>query len=313
MTIQTKLATKNTLHTLFIFGGMCLLLSLIGFLFAGGLGALFAFFLVIFSFIFTPRISPALIVKIYKAELLPKHHAPELYKVIEELCHRAHIKQIPELYYLPSPIINSFTLADSQTTKIVLSDGLIHQLNLRELIGVLAHEVAHIQNNDLKVMALADVMSRITTIMSLTGLMMLILYIPLLTVGEFHLPLMGIILMTFAPNIAALLQMALARTREFIADQQAVALTGDAIGLANALKKIDQEERYWAKRLLIPHYRLSEPSVLRTHPSGEERISRLLAMASEIQHVELPKWVWNREHYPRPIKKPKHRIHGMWY
>lgn len=316
MDSSTHLNNRNKLHSLLILGSMAVLLTIIGYIFAGFSGALFAVFLATFSYMVTPRISPNLMLNIYRAEPLPRSSAPGLYAALEMIVEKAHLHNVPELYYLPSPIINSFTLGDEGNSKIVLSDGLLRSLDAGEIVAVLAHECGHIVNKDLKVMALADVMSRITRMMAISGLILLFLYLPLLAINKINLPIFGIFLLTFAPNITALLQMALSRTREYSADQRAVELTGDAIALIGALTKIDVEEKFWAKRLLIPHYRLSEPSLLRTHPSKNERVARLQVLAKEQSQKQ--QFLHNSDiqlHNPGyENKKPRHRFHhGVWY
>ncbi|MDX1811721.1 MAG: zinc metalloprotease HtpX [Gammaproteobacteria bacterium] len=310
---DNALRMQNHFHTILIFVGMVALLSAIGLLFGGAPGALFAFFMVIFSLVITPRLSPSLLLKIYGAQALSPYDVPGVYEAVQELSARAGLKSMPDIYYLPSPVVNSFTIGEPNEAKIILSDGLFRLLDSREMLGVLAHEIGHIQNNDISVMGLADIMSRITSVMSLTGLIMLFVSMPLILINELPISFLGILLLTFAPNIAALLQMALSRTREFSADQRAAELTGDPLGLANALEKINWQEQHWARRLLIPHYRLSEPSLLRTHPSSEERIKRLKVLA-QIDDAHITRELDIKSgRMPIPEKKPRHRIHGMWY
>lgn len=313
--VQYHLKARNTLHTWLIFLAMNALLMLIGYLILDVPGIAFALFLVVLAFIITPRLSPDIVLRLYRTQALTPLFAGELYAMVEDLTQKAGLQRSPTLHYLPSAVLNSFTVGDKNNYKIVLSDGLIRSLTRRELYGVLAHEISHVKNNDLQVMAFADVMSRVTAIMSLTGILTLLVSLPLVLMGSMAIPILGLLLLTFAPNIAALLQLALSRTREFIADQQAVELTGDPLGLASALEKIDAVERHWAKRLLVPHYRLAEPSLLRTHPLSEERIKRLQRLADQspshgyLEESALP----NHLRDVRPRYKPRHRIHGMWY
>ena len=311
---EIKLKASNRLHSFFILLVMTFMLVLVGFVFSGGYGALFATLFVVFAFLFTPRLSPNLILRMYGAQKINPHMAEGLYDMVQVLCHKAGVQQ-PDLYYLPSLVMNSFTLGDEKKSHIVLSEGLLTRLNSREMFAVLAHEVSHIKNRDLQVMALADVLSRVTAVMSFTGIFLLFFSLPLMLVSDQSIPFLGLLLLMFAPNINALLQLALSRTREFIADQQAVELSGDPYGLAMALEKIEIAEQHWARRLLIPHYKLSEPSLLRTHPSSKERIQRLNKLA-EIQHEKQ-----NGQGFPelnpfwsKPTRrKPRHRIHGFWH
>jgi heat shock protein HtpX len=93
-------------------------------------------------------------------------------------------------------------------------------------------------------------------------------------------PLLLIALLVFAPQITILLQLALSRAREFDADLDAAGLSGDPVGLAAALAKLERYQRGAWEQILMPGQRLPEPSVLRTHPPTAERIARLQAMAA---------------------------------
>ncbi|NIO42978.1 MAG: M48 family metalloprotease, partial [Burkholderiales bacterium] len=78
----------------------------------------------------------------------------------------------------------------------------------------------------------------------------------------------------FAPTLSVLLQLALSRTREFDADLDAAEITGDPLGLASALKKLDRHQTHWLRRILMPGRRMPDSWVLSTHPKSEERIRR---------------------------------------
>jgi len=125
-----------------------------------------------------------------------------------------------------------------------------------------------------------------------------------------------VLLLIFAPQLAVLAQLGLSRTREYDADLNAAALTGDPEGLASALVKIEGRQRRLLD-LLLPGWGLPEPSWLRTHPPTEERIRRLLALAPR-EGVWLP---GSRAGWPPgvpvvaslPARRPRYHVSGLWY
>jgi len=106
----------------------------------------------------------------------------------------------------------------------------LSRLNLRELAAVLAHETAHIANGDIRVMTLADLVSRITGLLGLFGQILLILALPALLLGVAGLPWGPILILLAGPMLSALVQLALSRNREYEADRSAVELSGDPRG-----------------------------------------------------------------------------------
>jgi heat shock protein HtpX len=144
---------------------------------------------------------------------------------------------------------------------------------------VLAHEISHIRSNDIWVMTLADTVSRLTGGLALMGQLLLFINLPLLLFGAAAISWWAILLLLFAPTISLLLQLALSRTREFDADMDAVEITGDPLGLASALRKLDRHQRGLWQRLLFPGRHTPDSWILSTHPSSEERIRRLAELA----------------------------------
>jgi heat shock protein HtpX len=265
-----------------------------------------------------PKISPHLILSMYSARPLAPYEAPELYSLVERLAQRAHLPSIPILYYVPSRIMNAFTVGKQTDAAIGITDGLLRRLTLRELIGVLAHEISHIQNNDMWVMTLADLVSRITHALSLVGQLLILINLPLFLLNEATFSWLAILLLIFAPTLSALLQLALSRTREFDADLSAVDLTGDPQGLASALIKLEQQGGF-LERLLMPGRHDPEPSLLRTHPRTEERIQRLLSLSSTPSMNIFPTSIAREDSFPLPKhfsavrRKPYWHITGLWH
>lgn len=231
------------------------------------------------GFLVGPQISPRLLLGMYRAWQLSPYDAPQLYRLIRALAERAHLPSIPTLYYTPSQTLDAFTVGKQADAAIAITDGLLHKLALRELASVLAHEISHIQHSDMRVMILADLVSRITHFLSLIGQLLILINLPLFLLTEKSISWFAVLLLIFAPAISSLLQLALSQVREFDADLGAVNLTGDPQGLASALAKLEQQQGGLLKRILIPGRRDPEPSLLRTHPRTEERISRLFSLS----------------------------------
>jgi len=129
-------------------------------------------------------------------------------------------------------------------------------------------------------MQIADMITRMTRMMALIGIAVSLLSLPLAMFGGERLPVLPILALVFAPGAAALLQLALSRTREFEADRSAAALTSDPTALASALSKVDAVMRPSWHRLLIPLRRSEQPSILRSHPPTAERVNRLREMSA---------------------------------
>jgi heat shock protein HtpX len=185
-------------------------------------------------------------------------------------------------------------------------------MTMRQLTGILAHETSHIRSGDLKVMALADVLTRVTSTMAMVGL----IGIPALFGAGIEIPWLGILLLIFAPTLGGLLQLGLSRTREYDADLDGAALTGDPVGLASALETLERRQGHvWEG--LFPAGRVPNPSLLRTHPVTRDRVARLMALAGQAEPqivVSTAKPVPGPSIVP-PIRNP--RIHwqrmGIWY
>ncbi|MCB0062442.1 MAG: M48 family metalloprotease [Caldilineaceae bacterium] len=90
---------------------------------------------------------------------------------------------IPTLYYIPSRMMNAFAVGTKRDVAIGLTDGILRGLNLRELTGVLAHEMSHIRNNDMRSMNIADVVTRITNLFSTLGKFLLFFNLPLILIN----------------------------------------------------------------------------------------------------------------------------------
>ncbi len=266
----------NLLQSTLLVGGMALLLSFSAELLFGGGVWPGVFAGVTLSLLLAPTVSPRWVLRAYRARELRYGDAPGLHRLVDELAARADLPRSPALYLVPGRVLNAFSVGSRADPAIAVTEGLIRSLDARELAGVLAHETSHIANNDMRIMALADTVTRMTHLLSMLGVLLAVLSLPLALFGLGFVSPWALLLLVAAPAVSALMQMALSRTREYLADLEAARLTGDPGGLASALGRLERQTTApW--RLLFGggHGAGSDASLLRSHPATVERIRRL--------------------------------------
>ena len=291
------------------------LLGLLAWIVGGGQLAVFALGMVVVLYLANPAASPRLVMMLYPGRVLHPDEAPRQYAILAELARRAGLPRVPRLYYVPSSVMNAFATGRRDDAMVALSDGLLRRLDLREQAGVLAHEVSHVANGDLAVMAFADLVSRITGSFGLFGQILLLLSLPAALVTDVGVPWLALAILLAAPTLSALVQLALSRNREYEADLSAAELTGDPAGLASALEKLERYQgRFW-EQILMPGRRVPDPSLLRTHPETADRIERLLALVPRPSRSGLP-FAEDASvpgvGMPQP-GRPRYRLPGIWY
>ncbi|MFV0420717.1 zinc metalloprotease HtpX [Oleidesulfovibrio sp.] len=312
---------RNTLQVAVLVGGMLGILALTGWILFGDGGAMWALILVGGALIWLPSAAPALLLKLYRARPLSSRQVPAVYHALAELCRRAGVPHVPVLYHLPTNVLNAFTVGSGRNAVIAVSDAMLRNLDMRELINVLAHEVGHIAGSDVRVMTFADVISRITALLSTAGNILLLFNIPLLLLGEVTISWFLVPILILAPNAVMLLQLALSRTREFDADEFAARIAGDPEGLAVTLHRLERSGGSVWERLFAPGKREEQPSFLRTHPPTRERARRLLEMAAQMQTGRSgrfwePLYLQYRQPVSVPartVRIPRWRLAGLWY
>lgn len=313
---QHSLANRlQTLLLLAVMGGFMLLL---GFLLWGMEGIAILAITGALLLLVNPRFTPQLIMRLYGAFPLSPQQAPLTHAAVRELSRRAHLTVLPKLYYIPSSMLNAFSVGRPDNASIAVSDALLRALNTEELVGVLAHEISHIRNNDMGVMGLADMFSRLTSLMSLFGQILLLLNLPLFFLTDTGINWFAILLLIISPHLCALAQLGLSRTREYDADLNAARLTGDPEGLARALIKIEQAQGGWLERLFFPGRKVPEPSMLRTHPPTKERVRRLMELKIPDDifplHLILARdRLAQLRHLKQIQRRPRWHIDGLWH
>ena len=221
-----------------------------------------------------PAIARETIFRWFGARPLRPAELPGLFSILADVCGRARLSRLPDIYCLPAPgDMNAYALGGPEGAAIVLTEGLLRRMTCDEIAGILAHEVAHIRNNDIWTMSWASALHRAIEWTSLTGLVLLRAQHNGMAVNR---PLAA--LLRAAPSIAQLLRLALSRTRELDADATALELTGDSQALIAALGKL---ERHHAGFPALPVAACEDGPMrlLRSHPATSERVGALLSLA----------------------------------
>jgi len=304
----------NTLHTVLLLAAITALAGFLGWSLLGDEGIIWAAVIALTALVFGPRVSPRWVLRATGAHELGPRQAPALHRVLALLAERAGLECAPRLYYLPTRVLNAFATGNVRDSAVTVTDGLLRAVTLRELAGVLAHEIAHVRGHDLWVMNLADVVGRLTALLSMIGQALLIIMLPLSILQGYELPLLPILALIFAPTISLLLQLALARTREYHADVVAAELTGDPSGLASALDKLERLQGGWMERMFMAGGRM--PRWLRTHPHTQERVRRLMELeprAAFMPDLGMPPEPDYFSELPVITRRPSWHWHGLWH
>jgi heat shock protein HtpX len=235
--------------------------------------------------------SDKIVLRIYGAQGVSEAQAPELYAVVRELAYRARIP-MPKVYVIPEETPNAFaTGRNPQHAAVAVTEGLVRLLDREEVAAVLAHELGHVKNRDTLVMTVAASIAGALSMLANMAMWGAMLGGSSSDDDEEGSPLAGLVGIIIAPIAAALVQMAISRSREFLADEAGAHLSGNPLALASALRKLEA----WSKRVPITagspataHLFIVNPfsggGVVRlfsTHPSTEARVARLEAIARQ--------------------------------
>lgn len=314
-------SAPNLRHAALLLAGFVVLVTVPAVLLWGLPGALVAGFAPLLLWPMAARLPPEAVMRLYQATHVPRNES-QLSSVLDVLAHRAGLDVRPDLYVIPSMTLNAFATGSRERSAIAVTEGLLRRLSLAETAGVLAHEIAHIRNNDLLVMGLADVMTRVLQLMSYAALGLALYNVLAYVGGEDPISWWVVLALYIAPALSSLLQLGLSRAREFEADAAAVALTGDPGALASALRRLETYTGHFWEDLMfpVPARRVPQPSLLRSHPETEERVQRLIELASapgaEAGHdrlviVEQP--MMTLVGYGPGDMRPRYRWPGLWF
>lgn len=221
------------------------------------------------------------------ARELPVSESEYVHNLVENLCIGAGLPK-PKVYVIDSPAINAFaTGRDPNNSAICFTTGIIEKLDKLELEGVIAHELSHIGNYDIRLMAVVGVLvGSITILFDMFFRMNMFRSSNRDNKGGSIFLILGIVMLIISPIVATLIKLAISRNREYLADSSAALLTRYPKGLADALAKIAGDESILATAdTATAHLFIANPfkssafrSLFDTHPPIEERIKRLNAM-----------------------------------
>ncbi|MDR0827391.1 MAG: zinc metalloprotease HtpX [Desulfovibrio sp.] len=232
--------------------------------------------------------SDKLVLKMYKARELSESEAPMLHKIVEDLAEAANLPK-PRVCLIPQEAPNAFaTGRNPEHAVVAVTEGLLKLLSPDELRGVLAHEVGHIQNRDILIQCVAGVLGSV--IMTVANILQFSAIFGGGRSGEGRGNAGAALLLAFlAPLAASLIQFAISRSREYLADATGAHLCGKPLALASALGKLDAYSKQMPMRVgsqATAHMFIVNPfsgarmaSLFTTHPPVAERIERLKEIA----------------------------------
>lgn len=190
--------------------------------------------------------------------------------VLTEMARRAGLPCPPKFYVVRrTGSMSAFAGGGRSHSVLAITNELLHRLDDRELIGVLAHEMAHISRNDLWIMNLANATGLLADAMMILGALLFLLSIPPALLGWYAVPWPASLLLFLTPIASDILRLGFSRAREYDADREGAQLSGDPEALISALQKMEDMDQIWESL-----YGSSLPglSLLRTHPPIKHRI-----------------------------------------
>jgi heat shock protein HtpX len=281
---------SNSIKTTLLLGLMTGIVLGIGQLFGGSQGLVIAFVFAVLLNFGSYWFSHKIVLAMYRAREVGLDEAPELYRIVQNLALRAKLP-MPRLYIIPSESPNAFaTGRNPEHAVVAVTEGILRIMSREELEGVLAHELSHVRNRDILVSSIAATLAGV--IMMLANMAR---WAAIFGTGRGERDeeggggVLGLIFMSILAPIAALLiQMAISRSREYLADATGAKVSGNPLGLASALEKLARASQLVPLEGARPetaHLFIMNPlsgrallSLFSTHPPIEERIARLRAM-----------------------------------
>ena len=279
----------SQLKTLLLLAALSGLLMLMGGAMGGKTGLIIAFGFALVMNVGSYWYSDKIVLRAYGAQELGPHDSPALHRIVEELARNAGIPK-PRICLIPQDAPNAFaTGRDPEHGVVAVTRGLLRLLNPDELKGVLAHEMGHIRNRDILVQSVAAVIAS-TIVMLANFLQFAAIFGGGRSSDNGGGNIFGALaLAVLGPIAAGMIQMALSRSREYLADDSGARFAGDPLCLASALAKLDAYSRQVPMKAnpATAHMFIVNPlvgrmaSLFSTHPPIEERIARLRRMAAQ--------------------------------
>ncbi len=280
----------NGFKTAILMAAMMVLFILVGNLLGGQTGMMIAFIFSLAMNFGSYWFSDKIVLTMYRAQQVSEKEYPNLYNIVEKLSMKADLP-MPKVYIMDNPTPNAFaTGRNPEHSAVAVTTGIMNILSKEELEGVIAHELAHIKNRDILVGTIAaTLVGTITFIARMAG------YAAMFGGSSRDEDKGGNIfyelaLLIIAPIAAVLIQMAISRSREYMADEGGAQISGKPMGLANALNKLNQANKMLPMAhagassahmfIVNPLSGKSMMKLFSTHPPIEERIERLKEIAA---------------------------------
>lgn len=283
----------NRVKSVMLLTLLSLILMAIGGVVGGQNGAMTMFLISLAINFYTYWNSDKMALRAYNAQPLAESQVPELYELVRELCRKAELP-MPRLYVIPTDVPNAFaTGRDPEHAAVAVTEGILSMLNLDELAGVISHELSHVKHRDTLIMTLSASIATAISYIANIAQWAAIFGTARDEDGNRSNPIALIVTIVIAPLAASLIQFALSRSREYMADASGARICGKPLALASALLKLDD----YAHHRVIPDAKpatsglfIINPlagvggvaNLFSTHPSTEERVKKLREIAAEM-------------------------------
>ena len=277
----------NWVKTAMLMAAITALFLVIGGMIGGSRGMMFALVIALAMNFFSYWFSDKMVLRMYNAQEVDETSAPQFYRMVRELAERAQLP-MPRVYIIDEQAPNAFaTGRNPQNAAVAATTGIMRVLSERELRGVMAHELAHVKHRDILISTISATMAGAISMLANFAM----IFGGRDSEGRPANPIVGILVMLLAPLAASLIQMAISRSREFEADRGGAEISGDPRALASALEKIHAYAGGIPMAAAERHPETAQMMIMNplaggglrglfsTHPSTEERVQRLLAMA----------------------------------
>ena len=278
----------NLLKTAVLMAAITALFMAIGAMIGGRSGMMLALAVAVGMNFFSYWFSDKMVLKMYNAREVDAQSAPQFYRMVAELAERAQLP-MPKVYLIEENAPNAFaTGRNPEHAAVAATTGILRVLSERELRGVMAHELAHVRHRDILISTVSATMAGAISMLANFAMF----FGGRDSEGRPHNPIVGMLVMILAPLAASLIQMAISRAREFEADRGGAEISGDPQALASALQKIQRYAQGIPMEAAERHPETAQMMIMNplsggglrglfsTHPSTEERVERLLAMAA---------------------------------
>ena len=277
----------NMMKTAILMAAITALFMAIGAMIGGRAGMMLALVVALGMNFFSYWFSDKMVLKMYNAREVDETSAPRFYGMVRELAQRAQMP-MPKVYLIDEQAPNAFaTGRNPDHAAVAATTGILNVLTERELRGVMAHELAHVKHRDILISTISATMAGAISMLANFA----VFFGGRDEEGRPVNPIAGIAVAILAPLAASLIQMAISRAREFEADRGGAEISGDPQALASALQKIHHYARGTHLEAAERHPETAQMMIMNplsggglrglfsTHPSTEERVARLLAMA----------------------------------